>query len=192
MRLTAENFIDMRLMPDETSTLGAFCDNNVINADTSLDDINPLLVSNGFDEITNADIAEYIIGCENAIVELTERDAGYEDGSQRIDSISLIKDVCERYNPNVVADVLANNVISREQYNEIQDVPAEKNKIINEKYLPKVKRWAFNRVNNDDFDYNLMSEPQLSNSINPTIINSLVETYIKEHEKSDKDIPLEK
>lgn len=192
MILTADNFMTMRLKPDETSSLGTFCDNNMVSADTSLDDINQLLACNAFYEITNADIAEYIMSCETALVELTERDTEYDNGIQRIDSISLIKEICEQYNPNIVADVLANNVINREQYSEIQNAPFDKNKIINEKYLPKVKRWAFNRVNCDNFDYSLMPEPQLSNYINPTIINSIVETYIKEHEKSDKDISLEK
>lgn len=195
MKLNVENFSNISLKPDGTTVL-ELCENEGIKAidalDMPLQGINSLLVNKGLEEITNDDIKEYIGCCERAIVNLVDADASYEAGNQRIDSISVIQDICSSYSFEVVADVLANNVISKEQYDEIQLNPSEKNKIIDEKYLPKVKRWAINKVNNDDFDYSLMPEPTLSKSINPTIINSIVETYIKEYEKANKDIPLER
>lgn len=195
MKLTVENFSDISLKPDNTTVL-EFCENigiNIIDAlEMPLKDINVLLANKGLCEVTNDDVKDYIISCENSIISLTSTNASYVAGSQQIDSISVIQDICQAYSYNVVADVLANNVINKEQYDEIQLNPSEKNKIINEKYLPKVKRWAINKVNGEDFDYSLMPEPTLSKSINPTIINSIVETYIKEYEKNNKDIPFEK
>ena len=162
MKLNVENFSDMSLKPDHITVL-EFCECKGINVaealDMSLHDINALLVNNGYDEISKNDIKEYISYCETALVNLTDSNASYEKRNQHIDSISIIQNICCSYSTNIVADVLANNVISKEQYDEMQLNPTEKNKIIDEKYLPKVKRWAINKVHSEDFDYSLMPEP---------------------------------
>ena len=200
MKHIAENVWDIELKDDEAKTggishegekVGEFCEETGLGAKASIDELNEALSECGIKPITKYDIRKTFVDCANDILSSINEHTEYVQSRQNVDCLAIVRDIRAKYTDDVIADVLANDVISVMQFdlmNQYSSSPSMRtiNRYSDGRYSSSVKEWAFERVSSDNFDYSYIPvyDTVLHDKSHPTIINSLIQEYMNVTERN--------
>ena len=193
MEITAEFVWDVELKDDSTAeggishageTVGEFCEEAGIKADASLDELNTALKECGIEPVKKFHVFKAYKDCASGILDSIKAHTEYVKYGQNVDCPAIVEDIRSMYSDELISDILANEVISSMAYNNIcRDGADSIDKYTDGRYSSSVKEWAYEKVTSEDFNYEYIpASISIHDRSHPTIVNSLIEDYVKDVE----------